>query len=86
MWARTYFSSQCARLKGRRGAKKATVAVGHSILVTEHYVLLRNQPYADLGADCFLIHQDHDLQTKRLVHQLERLGHKVDLQPLAESA
>jgi transposase len=82
----TYFSAQYARLKGRRGAKKATVAVGHSILVTAYYVLLRHQPYQDLGADYFLTREDHDLHTKRLVRQLEKLGHKVNLQPLVQTA
>ena len=81
----TYFSAQYARLKGRRGPKRATVAVGHSILVTAYHVLLRGQSYRDLGADYFLTREDHELHTKRLVRQLERLGHTVTLHPVAES-
>jgi transposase len=82
----TYFSAQYARLKGRRGPKRATVAVGHSILVTAYHVLLHGQSYQDLGADYFITREDRDLRTTRLVRQLERLGHQVSLQPLDETA
>ena len=82
----TYFSAQYARLKGRRGPKKAVVAVGHSVLVTAYSVLVRNRPYQELGADYFLTREDRELRTNRLVRQLERMGHKVSLAPLAESA
>ena len=82
----TYFSAQYARLKGRRGPKKAVVAVGHSVLVTAYYVLVRNRPYQELGADYFLTREDRELRTNRLVRQLERMGHKVSLAPLAETA
>jgi hypothetical protein len=36
---RTYLGAQYARLKGRRGPKKAAVAVGHSILVIVYHIL-----------------------------------------------
>ena len=44
-------------IKGRRGHKKAIVAVAHSILVIAWHLLTRNQPYTDLGADYFLERQ-----------------------------
>lgn len=50
----SYFSAHYARIKGRRGHGKATVAVAHSILVVAYYVLLREVPYQDLGADYLL--------------------------------
>jgi transposase len=46
-------ASQYARLRGRRGSKKAAVAVGHSILVIAYHVLEREVPYEDLGEDYF---------------------------------
>ena len=42
-----------ARLRGRRGSKKAAVAVGHSILVICYHVLERQVPYEELGEDYF---------------------------------
>jgi len=82
----TYLAAQYARLKGRRGSKKAAVAVGHSILVICYHVLEREVPYEELGEDYFHRHRSGEAYTKRLVRQLERLGHKVALEPLPQSA
>jgi transposase len=76
----TYLAAQYARLKGRRGHKRATIAVAHSILVIAYYLLERGEPYSDLGADYFLDRQSSDAYKNRLVRQLERLGHKVTLE------
>jgi transposase len=77
----TYLAAQYARLKGRRGHKRATIAVAHSILVIAYYVLERGEPYSDLGADYFADRQSSEAYKNRLVRQLERLGHKVTLEP-----
>jgi hypothetical protein len=77
----TYLAAQYARLKGRRGHKRATIAVAHSILVIAYYLLERGEPYADLGADYFTDRQSTQAYKNRLVRQLERLGHKVTLEP-----
>ena len=76
----TYLASQYARLKGRRGHKKAIVAVA-SILVIAWHLLSTGQPYSDLGADWFLQRHSSQAYRNRLVHQLERMGHKVTLEP-----
>jgi transposase len=70
-----------ARIKGRRGHKKAIIAVAHSILVIAYYLLERGEPYSDLGADYFLDRQTSEAYKNRLVRQLERMGHKVTLEP-----
>jgi hypothetical protein len=77
----TYLSAQYARIRGRRGPKKAAVAVGHSILVIAYYLLERDVVYQDLGGDFYIeLHARHkQAYTNRLVHQLERLGYSVDL-------
>jgi len=82
----TYLASQYARIKGRRGHKKAVGAVAHSILVIAYHVLQRHRPYSELGPDYLLLRDNAEAYTKRLVRQLERLGHKVSLEPLAMSA
>jgi transposase len=79
----TYLSAQYARLRGRRGPKKAAVAVGHSILVICYHVLERKAPYEDLGEGHFQRRQCEQVQARRLLRQLEKLGHKVALEPLA---
>ena len=82
----TYLAAQYARLKGRRGSKKAAIAVGHSILVIAYHVLAREVPYEELGEDYFHRQRSSEAYAKRLVRQLERLGHKVALEPLPQSA
>jgi transposase len=82
----TYLASQYARLRGRRGSKKAAVAVGHSILVIAYHVLEREVPYEELGEDYLYQQRSGEAYAKRLVRQLERLGHKVALEPLPQSA
>jgi transposase len=82
----TYLGAHYARLRGRRGSKKAAVAVGHSILVICYHVLERGVPYEELGEDYFDRHRSGEAYTKRLVRKLERLGHKVALEPLPRSA
>jgi transposase len=82
----TYLAAQYARLRGRHGSKKAAVAVGHSILVICYHVLEREVPYEELGEDYFHRQRSSEAYAKRLVRQLERLGHKVALEPLPQSA
>ncbi len=48
------------------------MAVGRSILVTAYYVLLRNQPNDELGADYFLTRGLPEAHVRRLVRQLGR--------------
>src|SRR6266542_3167582 len=45
----SYLGSQYARLKGRRGAKRAAVAVGHSILVSAYHVSPSASPTKSSG-------------------------------------
>jgi transposase len=53
----TYLGAHYARLRSRRGSKKAAVAVGHSILVICYHVLERQLPYEELGEDYFDRHR-----------------------------
>jgi transposase len=83
----SYLSAHYARIKGRRGSKKAAVAVGHSILVICYHLLERKVPYEELGEDYYRNRRCSDeAQARRLVRKLERLGHRVTLEPLVQSA
>jgi transposase len=79
----SYLAAQYARLRGRRGPRKAALAVAHAILVIAWHLLSRGEPYIDLGADDFVKRQAHQAYRDRLVRQLERMGHKVTLEPTA---
>jgi transposase len=75
----TYLSAQYRRLAARRGKKRATLAVAHSILVMAYYMIQRREPYRDAGADFFDRLQPEDT-ARRLVKRLESLGYQVSLQ------
>jgi len=81
----TYLSSQYRRLAGRRGKKRALLAVGHTILVIIYHMLQDRVTYAELGADYF-DRLDTDRLTRLLVRRLERLGHEVVLRPKESAA
>jgi transposase len=73
-----YLAAQYARLKPRRGHKKALGAVKHSILCACWHMLSTGELYNDLGGDYFR-QRDPQRQTRRLIKQLETLGHTVTL-------
>jgi transposase len=77
----TYLSAQYRRLASRRGKKRAILAVAHSILVMAYYMLQRQEPYCEAGADFFDRLQPEDT-ARRLVKRLEHLGYHVVLQSL----
>jgi transposase len=82
MHGKNYLATQHARLVKRRGMGRAQVAVAHSILVSAYHMLKNDQPYQDLGAD-WLARRNDEAHTRRLVAQLERLGHTVIIDPAA---
>jgi integrase len=57
-------------------------AVAHTILVSAYWMLKRDVPYHDLGVDWHTRRNDQ-AHTRRLVAQLERLGHTVIIDPAA---
>jgi len=78
----TYLSAQYRRLKARRGHRRAIGAVKHSIIVAVWHMLTTGEIYREAGGDYFT-RLDPDKHTRRLVAQLERLGHTVTLEKAA---
>jgi transposase len=77
-----YLAAQYQRLRPRRGHKKALGAVKHSIICACWYMLSTGELYGDLGGDYFQ-RRDPERIAKRLVAQLEALGHHVTLEVAA---
>jgi transposase len=77
----TYLGAQFRRLVPHRGAKRATVAVGHSILIAAWHILHDLVPYRDLGPDHFTNRLGKERQTRRLLAQLAALGVDVTVTP-----
>ena len=78
----TYAAAQFRRLAARRGTKRAIVAVAHSLLIAAYYIIRDEVTYHDLGAAHFDRMAPAQL-TRSLVKRLERLGHRVTLEPAA---
>jgi transposase len=81
----TYLAAQHQRLRIRRGHNKATTAVAHSMLVAAWHMLTTGETYNDPGGDYFT-RRNPERTTRRLLAQLERLGHTVTLQEGAAAA
>ena len=73
-----YLEAQYRRLKPRRGHKRALGALKHTMICAIWHMLATGETYRDLGAD-YYTNRNPERQTKRLVAQLERLGHHVTL-------
>jgi transposase len=79
----TYLGAQFWRLARRIGKKKAAVAVAHSILVICWHLLTNNCDYDDLGGDYFARHDNPERRRDHHIRQLQDLGYRVILQPIA---
>jgi hypothetical protein len=66
------------RLKRRRGAQKAAVAVGHRLLVIAYHLLRRHDTYHERGADYYDQRQREQVQ-RQAVRRLEPLGYQVTI-------
>jgi transposase len=81
----TYLAAQYRRLAARRGAKRAAVAVAHSLLVMVYALLTHHQAYHELGGQYFDA-RDRQAVQRRLVRRLEALGYAVSLRPTNPAA
>lgn len=89
-WAATrckdsYYRALYQRLVGRRGKKRALIAVAHAILVAIYHMFSKGMAHQDLGPDHF-----NRMDAKRLTRyyskKLERLGFTVTITPVEEAA
>jgi transposase len=80
----TFLGERYRRIARRRGAKRAIVAVGRSILIIIWHLL--SDPtvrYQDLGPGFYHTRINAERQKRNHVRQLEALGYKVTLEPAA---
>jgi transposase len=76
----SYLQAQFHRLRARRGAKKAIVAVAASMLTAAYHMLKNGLEYRDLGAEHFT-RADRSKAIQRLLQRLTDLGCDVQLMP-----
>ena len=78
----SYLRAQFLRIKSRRGAKKAILAVAASMLTAVFFMLRDDLPYEDLGASHFDRH-DKRKTISRLMRRLQDLGCEVEIKHAA---
>jgi transposase len=80
----TFPGERYRRIARRRGAKKAIVAIGRTMLVIIWHLL--SDPaarYTDLGPGFYATHIDPERRKRNHIRQLEAPGYKVTLEPAA---
>ncbi len=77
-----YLAAQFRRIAARRGAKRAAMAVAHSILIIIYHLLSEGTSYEEQG-ETFFEERDRQATERRLVNQLTRLGYQVEIHPMA---
>lgn len=76
----SYYKDKYRRLKARRGAGRAALAIGHKILIAVYNMLSNSAPFRELG-EGFLDQQARKRTVTNLVRRLTTLGYGVTLSP-----
>lgn len=69
-------------LVGRRGKKRALIAVGHKILIISYEILKHKVPYRELGGD-YLDRRKKDKITRSYINRLTVMGYEVTVKQAA---
>ena len=80
-----YLKDKFHRLKARRGALRAALAIAHKMLVSAYHMLAKNLPYRDLG-EAYLDQIGQTRTVANLKRRLQRLGYRVTLEPTVQAA
>jgi transposase len=78
----TFLSSKYKRLVGRRGKKRAIVAVAHTILIIAYHLIKEKKDFVELGAN-YVDAKKRDAQLRYYHKRIEELGAEI---PETESA
>ncbi len=78
----SYLRDKYHRLKARRGALRAALAIAHKILVAAYHMLAKGVSYRELG-EAYLDQLSQGRTAAKLKQRLERLGYHVVLEPKA---
>jgi len=85
----TYLGTQFRRFHrrfGKKGGRKAAIATAHTLIVIIWHVLAETTAYNDLGSDYFTRRIDTpETHKRRLIRELEALGHRVPSNPTPHS-
>jgi transposase len=72
----TYLKDKYFKLKSRRGAKRAAIAIGHKILISVYHILKEKIGYKELGID-YLDKRNKTKTLRYFMKKIENLGYDV---------
>ena len=75
----TYLRAKYDSLVGRRGKKRALIAVAHKILIAAYHILEKKEEYKELGGK-YLTKLKKDKKIQRHLHQLRELGVDISVE------
>lgn len=78
----TYLRSKYDSLVGRRGKKRALIALGHKILCAAYFIIKNKECYKELGAD-YLESRRKRNQVQSYLDKLKNLGIEVEVKKAA---
>ena len=78
----TYLRSKYESLVGRRGKKRALIALGHKILVAAYFIIKNKEAYKELGTD-YLESKRKKNQVQNYLDKLKKLGIEVEIKKAA---
>lgn len=78
----SYLQAQFHRLRSRRGAKKAIMAVAASMLTAIWYMLRNGTEWRELGA-AYFDRADAKKSATRLIRRLQQIGYAVQITPMS---
>jgi transposase len=81
-----HFARKYRRIKARSGHKKAIGAIKHALLIALYHMLKTGELYRPPTPNPEAERRAHERATKRLIAQLEKLGHTVALQTATAEA
>lgn len=78
----TFYRSKFESLVGRRGKKRALIAIGHKILCAAYFILKNQEPFKELGYD-YLESRRKKTQADAYLGKLKDLGYQVEIKKIA---
>ena len=78
----TYLRSKYESLVGRRGKKRALIALGHKILCAAYFIIKNKEAYKELGTD-YLESKKKKNQIQSYLDKLKKLGIEVEIKKAA---
>ena len=74
----SFFSAQFARISAHRGAKRAYVAVAHSMLISIYHILSDGEIFKDLGSN-YYNNFNKERKANSMVKKLKAFGYDVTI-------